>query len=167
MIFNEIKKLLKYLFKKTVEIKDMEPKDAVLGKVVIDIHNKKLKSEFILAPLYDIKQIHAIDRENAIKSTEKRIASLNECKADLLKTKKITREVLAKYLPSISWLKVVKARKNTYIAFEGNGRLVAMQKVFTPGDGILVEVEHYTVRQPKKILRRMNRVRKMNKFSKL
>ncbi len=166
MVVNEIKKVLKYLIKKVVEIKDMETKDVLLGKVVIDIHNKKVKSEFVLVPLYELKQIHAIDRDNAIKSTEERVKTLQQHRIELVNKKKVTREVLAEYMPSISWIKVVKVNRKSYIAFEGNGRLVAMQKVFSPDDEILVEIEQYTVQQPKKILRRMNRVRKLNGFVK-
>lgn len=162
MIFEEIRKMVKYLLGKVVEIKDMEPKDAMLGKVVIDIHKKKKKSEFIIVPLSSIKQLHAIDRENAIQATEKRAKVLRDNKETLLKTKKMTREVLNEYLKSVSWIKVVKENDNSYIAYEGNGRLVAMNKVFSPEDKIMVEVEEYIVNNYPKILRRMNRVRRMN-----
>lgn len=162
MILNEVKKMVKYLLGKVVEIKDMEPKDAMLGKVVIDIHKKKKSSDFVLVPLYSLKQLHAIDRDNAVQATEKRAAVLKENKETLLKTKKMTREVLNEYLKSVSWIKVVKESDESYIAFEGNGRLVAMMKVFSPEDEIMVEVEEYVVSNYAKILRRMNRVRKMN-----
>lgn len=49
-----------------------------------------------------------------------------------------------------------------YLAFEGNGRIAAMQKVFTPSDGIEVEVEQYHFRNTRKIVRRLNRVRRLN-----
>lgn len=161
-VINEIKKMVKYLLGKVVELKDMEPKDAMLGKVVIDIHKKKKKSEFVLVPLYALKQLHAIDRDNAVQATEKRAALLMENKARLLKKKDMTREVLNEYLKSVSWIKVVKENDNSYIAYEGNGRLVAMKKVFSPEDEIMVEVEEYIVSNYPKILRRMNRVQKMN-----
>ena len=74
----------------------------------------------------------------------------------------LTRAVLGEYLPSVSWVKVVRESENSYIAYEGNGRLAAMQRVFEPADEMLVEVEEYRFRNPAKILRRMNRVRKMN-----
>lgn len=162
MIINEIKKMVKYLLGKVVEIKDMEPKDAMLGKVVIDIHKKKRTSEFVLIPLYSLKQLHAIDRDNAVQATEKRAAILRENREILLEKKKMTREILNKYLKSVSWIKVVKEYEDSYISFEGNGRLVAMLKVFKPEDEMMVEVEEYIVSNYPKILRRMNRVRKMN-----
>ncbi len=42
------------------------------------------------------------------------------------------------------------------IADEGNGRLAALQEVFSPADGITVEVEEYYFKNPSKILRRIN-----------
>ncbi len=68
--------------------------------------------------------------------------------------KDLTKEVLAEYLPSVSGIKVVKNSDNYYISYEGNGRLVAMQKVFSPSDSINVEVEEYYFKNPVKILRR-------------
>lgn len=162
MLINEIKKMVKYLLGKVVEIKDMEPKDAMLAKVVIDVHKKKKSSNFVLVPLYSLKQLHAIDRDNALQATEKRVKVLQDNKKKLLKKKDMTREVLNEYLKSVSWIKVVKENDDSYIAYEGNGRLVAMMKVFSPEDNIMVEVEEYIVSNYPKILRRMNRVREMN-----
>ncbi len=74
----------------------------------------------------------------------------------------MTCELLAEYLPSISWMKVVEHQSGRYIAFEGNGRLAAMQEVFSPEDGMRVEVEQYHLRNTPKIVRRLDRVRRMN-----
>ena len=87
---------------------------------------------------------------------------MREVKDKLLEKRKITREVLAEYLPSVSSIKVVQESVNSVIAYEGNGRLTALQSVFTPADEIMVEVEKYYFRNPEKILRRMNRVRRLN-----
>jgi len=65
-------------------------------------------------------------------------------------------------MPSVSWIKVVQDRPGGYLAFEGNGRIAAMQVVFTPSDGIEVEVEQYYFRNTRKIVRRLNRVRRLN-----
>lgn len=162
MIINEIKKMVKYLLGKVVEIKDMEPKDALLAKVVVDIHSKKVSSDFVLVPLHSLKQLHAIDRDNAVAATEKRVKTLSKSRDIIIQKKNITREVLNEFLPSVSWIKVVKESDDSYISYEGNGRLVAMLQVFKPEDEMLVEVEEYVVNDYKKILRRMNRVRKMN-----
>lgn len=164
MVFDEIKKIVKYLVNKVVEIKDMEPKDALLAKTVIDIHKKKVRTKFNIVPLNYLFQIHAIDRENAIKATNKRVDILIENREKLLKEKNITRKILNEYLPSVSWIKVVKEDENSYLSYEGNGRLVAMKKVFSEDDNMFVEVEEYIVSDYKKILRRMNRIRKLNKL---
>ena len=59
-------------------------------------------------------------------------------------------------------MKVVEPEPGAYIAFEGNGRLAAMQEVFSPEDGMRVEVEQYHFRNTPKIVRRLNRVRRLN-----
>lgn len=74
----------------------------------------------------------------------------------------ITREILAEHMPSISWIKVVKENDSSYIAYEGNGRILAMKNAFTSSDTIPVEVEEYHFKNPRKIIRRMNRVRRLN-----
>lgn len=146
------------------ELGELEAKDALLGKTVVDIHLKKTHSEFKIIPLFDLKQIHAIDRDNAIQATERRVEKLQGVKDILIEKKDMTRELLAEYLPSVSWIKVVKQTDNTYIAYEGNGRLVALQQVFSAADKINIEVEEYFFKNPKTILRRMSRVRQLNGF---
>ncbi|AJQ92141.1 hypothetical protein [Gynuella sunshinyii] len=157
-----IRKFIRYLLKKRTEFKDLNKKDALLAKVVLDIHRKRTHSSFVLIPLFSIRQIHVIDRENAIAETQKRIRVLEAAKHELLTDKSLTRERLASYLPSVSGIKVVKQSDDHYIAYEGNGRLVALQSVFSATDQIYVEVEEYHFKNPQKILRRMNRVRRLN-----
>ncbi len=161
-MFKKIIQFIKYLAGKTSELGDLETKDALLAKTVLSIHRKRAHSEILLVPLFSLKQIHAIDRENAIKATEERVKQLQKVKISLLEKKDLTQEVLADYLPSVSGIKVVKDTESSYISYEGNGRLVAMQKVFSPDDGINVEVEEYHFKNPEKILKLMARVRKLN-----
>ncbi|PLX97928.1 MAG: hypothetical protein C0622_12060 [Desulfuromonas sp.] len=161
-MFARFKKFIAYLFGKSAELSDMGANDILLGKVVLDIHRTKAATEFIVVPLYALRQIHPINRENSLQDTARRVAALQEVKERLQAEKNITRAVLAEYLPSVSWIKVVKAADDAYIAFEGNGRLVAMQQVFAPEDGIMVEVENYRFENPRKILRRIERVRRLN-----
>jgi hypothetical protein len=157
--------LIKYLFSKTTELGDLEAKDALLAKTVLDIHFKKTDSTFITVPLFSLNQIHAIDRDNAIQATQERVVTLQRVKNLLLKKKDLTRDVLAEHLPSVSWIKVVRQSDNNYIAYEGNGRLVALQQVFDLKDNINVEVEEYDFKNPKKILNRMEKVRRLNGFT--
>ena len=85
-------------------------------------------------------------------------------KEELIQQKNLTQGILNQYLPSVSGIKVVKESDQSYIAYEGNGRLVALQKVFEPADNLSIEVEEYYFKDYKKILRRINRVRKLNKL---
>ncbi len=157
-----VRNFIKYLFGKKSELTHLSTKDALLAKVILDIHWKRTHSKFVLVPLFLLKPVHAIDRENALLATEKRIGKLREVKDELLAKNRITREVLAEYLPSISAIKVVQESENSIIAYEGNGRLVALQRVFEPTDGLMIEVEQYHFRNPAKIIRRMKRVRCLN-----
>ncbi|MHC4946083.1 MAG: hypothetical protein ACYTG7_23985 [Planctomycetota bacterium] len=163
MVFANIKKFIRYLSGKRAEIQDLDARDLLLGKVILDIHRKRTHSEFILAPLDSIRLIHPINRDTSLEETRKRAAVLAGHRQEVVSKRKITRAFLAEYLPSVSWIKVVKESRRTYIAYEGNSRLLAMQQVFKPGDGIEVEVELYhfmNKKEQKKILRRVNRVRK-------
>lgn len=157
-----ISQMLDYLFGKRSELKDMSAKDAMLAKVVADIHRKRTDKQFITVPLFNLHPVHGLDRENALASLNKRIAALNERKAEILAKQRLDHDTLNEYLPSVSAIKVVCESDTSYIAYEGNGRLGALQDVFTPEDGIELEVEEYVFNNPTKILRRMNRVRKMN-----
>lgn len=85
-------------------------------------------------------------------------------KEELIQQNNLTQGILNQYLPSVSGIKVVKESDQSYIAYEGNGRLVALQKVFEPADNLSIEVEEYYFKDYKKILRRINRVRKLNKL---
>ncbi len=141
---------------------DLEAKDVLLAKTVLDIHRKRTHSAFVFVPLSTIMPIHAIDRKSALVATQGRVETLTEKKGELCKKGKITKDRLAEYLPSISWIKVVRESSDCLIAYEGNGRLAALQIVFCEDDNILIEVEEYYFRNPLKILHRMNRVRRLN-----
>ena len=161
-MFKMLKKLWNYLFSKRKEVKDLEKKDIFLAKFMIDAGTNRRSSEFLMEPLNKIDKIHIIDRENAISKLNERIAVLEENKTEIKEKKNIDREFLGKYLPSISWIKAIKRKNDTYIAFEGNGRLEAFKRIFDKNDNINIEVEVYTFRSYKKMLRRAERVRKYN-----
>ncbi len=118
----------------------------------------------VSVPLFSLGMIHVLDRENAIRATARRVEILDAAKGELLAAGTLNCETLARVLPSISWIKVVEEAPDSYLAFEGNGRIAAMQEVFSPEDGLLVEVEQYMFRDrdSRKILRRLDRVRRMN-----
>jgi transcriptional regulator with PAS, ATPase and Fis domain len=163
-MLQKITTFIKYLLGKSSELKDLEAKDALLAKVVLDIHRKRSHSEFISIPLFDLKQIHAIDRENAVVAANQRVEKLKAAKASLLQHKHLSQAVLAEYLPSVSAIKVVKQSDDAYVAYEGNGRLVALQQVFSPDDLITIEVEEYNFKNSDKILQQIAKVRSLNGF---
>jgi hypothetical protein len=158
----EAKKLLRYLRGKRSELEDLDVKDIVMAKVILDIHRKRTRKEIVDVPLFALWPIHNLDRENAIEATRRRIEALQPHRQELLQQGRLSCEMLARYLPSVSWIKVVQEIPNSYLAFEGNGRIAALQAVFEPEDGLLVEVEQYLFRNPAKIIRRLNRVRRLN-----
>jgi hypothetical protein len=158
----EARKLARYLLGKQSEFEHLDVKDIVMAKAILDIHRTRSHKQVISVPLFALRQIHLLDRENAIQATRRRVEALQSHRQELLGQGTLSCDLLANYLPSVSWIKVVKESPDSYLAFEGNGRIAAMQAVFTPEDGLLVEVVEYVFRSPKKILRRLNRVRRLN-----
>jgi hypothetical protein len=158
----QIRKFINYLLGKTSELSDLNVKDVLLAKVVLDIHRKRTHSSFHLVPLSSLQPIHAIDRETSLQTVRQRTEALLKIKDLICKEKSITREILAEHMPSVSWIKVVKENAYSYIAYEGNGRILAMKNAFATSDNLQVEVEEYYFKNPKKIIRRMNRVRRLN-----
>lgn len=161
-MIKKIKNFIKYLIGKKSEVADLETKDILLGKTIVDIHRKKTHSSLILVPLFDLYPVHAIDRENAIKDTEARVVIVEESKEILLQEKNLTKEILNNYLPSVSGVKVVRSSANSFISYEGNGRLVALQKVFKPSDDMHIEVEEYSFKNSAKILKDLEIIRQLN-----
>jgi len=158
----EMRRFFSYLAGKKSEVQELDLKDVVLAKAILDVHRKRTHKEMTTVPLFSIRQIHELDRENALQTTRQRLKTLRSCKKELLAAGKITCDTLARLMPSVSWIKVVQDRPGGYLAFEGNGRIAAMQKVFTQSDGIEVEIEQYHFRNTRKIVRRLNRVRRLN-----
>ena len=156
------KKIWEYLFSKRKELRDLDKKDIFLAKFMIDVGRNKKSSEFQFISLEKIESIHIIDRENALVKLSERISELEKVVDKVKDKKQIDRNFLKEYLPSISWIKVIKTKKDNYIAFEGNGRLEALKKVFDKSDNLVIEIEVYTFRSYNKMLRRANRVRKYN-----
>jgi hypothetical protein len=153
-----------YLWGKRSELKEMSEADLLLAKVVLDIHRKRSSSTFSLVPLFELRQIHPLNRENSRQATARRVAVLQKHKDDLRTRRLLERDLLQQVLPSVSGIKVVRAPDQTWIAFEGNGRLAALQAVFTPGDAMEIEVEEYHFADSAKIIKRINRVRALHQL---
>ena len=161
-LLGELRKMSRYLAGKTSELEDLDIKDIVMAKAILDIHRKKTRKDVVSVPLFALYPIHTLDRENAIEATRRRIEILEAHRTELVDHGALTCKILARYLPSVSWIKVVQGTPDAYLAFEGNGRIAAMQAVFDPEHDLLVEVERYGFRNPKKIIRRLDRVRRLN-----
>ncbi len=151
-----------YLLGKSDEVQDLDLKDLLMARVILDIHRKRVRKEFVYLPLGHLKPIHKLDRPNAVRVTEARVEALGPHRERLLANGRLTCDDLAEILPSVSWIKTVREDDQSYLAYEGNGRLAALQEVFGPEADLEVEVELYHFRKPKKILRRLNRLRRLN-----
>ena len=155
-----ITKLFRYLFNKRSEIDRLNFNDVLLTKLVLDIHRKRTGSRFEKVKLHSIEPVHPIDRESARAVVLERVKALNVRRDEILRTRLVDRHLLASFLPSISWIKVVRCGDERFVSFEGNGRIEALQRVFDMSDGIDVEAEVYYFKDMTKILRRINRVRR-------
>lgn len=152
-----------YLLGKRGELAQMDHKDAYMAKVVMDIHRKRTGKTLVRVPLAQLEPIHRIDRESALRSARERADALRTHRDALLATKLLDSEALQTIMPSVSQIKVVRDG-DRWLAFEGNGRLYAMREVFDAGDSMQVEVEEYLFDDPRSILRRLKRVRKLNRL---
>lgn len=161
-MIRDLRKLSGYLLGKKEELQDLDLKDVLMAKVILDIHRTRLRKEFVFLPLGHLSPIHTLDRSNAIRATETRIEALEPHREGLLDSGRMARADLAEILPSVSWIKVVREHDRSYLAYEGNGRLAALHSVFGSDSGLEVEVELYHFRNPKKIVRRLNRLRRLN-----
>lgn len=158
-ITETFKKFSSYLWGKKKELADMDEKDVLLAKVVMDIHRKRSHTTFEHVPLFQLCPIHPIDREGSIAALEKRITILGKSRDELVAERILTADILEKYIPSVSAIKAVKTANDSYVTFEGNGRLASMQKVFMPEDEMEVEIELYHFSNVAKMIRRVERVR--------
>lgn len=111
-----LKDFVDYLFGKRSEVKDMSAKDAMLAKVILDIHRKRERTELIRVPLFSLKQIHRLDRDNAMESLNNRIASLQNDRQAIKDIRSSSCEELNRFLPSVSAIKVVQESEDSYIA---------------------------------------------------
>ena len=75
-MIRNLRKLGAYLLGKTDELQDLDLKDVLMAKVILDIHRKRLRKEFVFRPLGHLNPIHALDRPNAIRATAARVEAL-------------------------------------------------------------------------------------------
>jgi hypothetical protein len=160
----DISAFFKYLSRKKSDVSRMDESDALLAKVVLDIHRKRTSTDMVFVPLRTIRPIHPVDRGIAAEDVSKRAETVAAHQDEVLETRRISKEYLAAYIPSVSHIKIVEIGPNDYVSFEGNGRLEALRRVFGQETDVTVEVEQYVFRPSDrtKIARRVNRVRRWN-----
>ena len=130
----------RWLVQKAPEIKELSTNDARLAYLVTRIEREKIKKSVVVAPLFSLQLIHSITRPTALEKVAERALVVAEHKEALLGQGVITREFLGQYVPSLTWIKVIRDG-DSCIAFEGNGRILTFQQVFQLSDNIKVEVE--------------------------
>lgn len=160
--WEKVLSLVSYVFGKRDELTEMGPSDVLMAKVILDIHRKRTHTSFVMAPLYGLHPIHPLDRDGVMETTRQRAEALTNHRAEILDAGGMDGDMLQRLLPSVSAIKAVRLEGDSFLVYEGNGRLGAMKEVFTPEDGIAIEVEEYHFRNPAKIIRRLNRVRRLN-----
>jgi hypothetical protein len=161
-VIRNLRKLGAYLIGKADEIQDLDLKDVLMAKVILDIHRTRLRKEFVFVPLGYLKPIHTLDRPNAMQATEARVRALVPQREEFLRSGRMACADLAGVLPSVSWIKVVRENDSSFLAYEGNGRLAALHEVFGTDADLEIEVELYHFRNSKKIVRRLSRLRRLN-----
>lgn len=148
-ISNEIKRLWEWLYGKRTEVAQMDHRDAYMGKIVLEILQTSTENKFQYIPLYNLKPIHPVDnRENTIKATQERASKVSEYKEKILKTKKVSKELISEILPSATYIRAIPADDEYFYSIEGNGRIAAFLKNFSKDDNISLEVDVY---YPKKL----------------
>ncbi len=154
----------RYLLGKTSDLAHLDRNDALLGKIVVDIHRKKTGTEMVFLPLGSILPIHPIDREEALETMHERAAVVAEHRTAIEAQGDISRDFLYEFLPSVSNIKVVDLGDGTTVSFEGNGRLAALKQALGEDSEIPVEVELYRFapRDQARLRRRIDRVRRGN-----
>ena len=152
----------KYLFSKRSEIQDLDFRDALLAQANARIYRTRTHKTIEIVSLKYLKFIHSLERENAKSVLTQRIKILADNKENILMNNEIKMSVLNKHIPSVSFIKVIEANSMNYLAFEGNGRIAALKEVFGDSTDICVEVERYHFKNKKSIVRKLNRLRKLN-----
>ncbi|GAB3377985.1 hypothetical protein [Lysobacter fragariae] len=151
----------RYLAGKRSELAALDHKDAYMAKVVLDIHRLRSHKQQAMVPLSALQPIHRIDREAARAQTHARARALSARRGELLALGRLDLATLGEIIPSVSQIKVVRDG-DCWLAYEGNGRLYAMHEAFGGDATLLVEVEEYHFPSPRKVIRRLRRVRRLN-----
>ena len=158
----QIKKFFVYLFNKRSEINDLDFRDALLAQANVRIYRTRSHKTFDMIPLNRLQFIHKLQRENALQVLGQRIKIIKEHKDKICIDQKIKMDAINEFLPSVSMIKVIEDNFGNYLAFEGNGRIAALKDVYNDDQSIYVEVEQYHFKNKRKVLKMLNRIRRLN-----
>ena len=150
-----------YLWETIPELRNLGNKDFQLSKLVARIHRTRKEVVIIQVAISQIQPIHKIDRDTALLRLNERIDALKTSRAAWLKQPFISNDLMHEVIPSVSAIKVIEIDNGQYVAFEGNGRLYALKKVF---DQLDIEVDLYVLEKDSKISRRVVRILKLNQL---
>lgn len=101
------------------------------------IQSTTTEVERVLIPLRSLKPIHLIDREEASRKLQERIAVLRQVPVRGPKLV-LTSDLLEQCLPSKNAIRVIQADTGEFVVFDGNGRFMAIKEAF---DNEMTEVE--------------------------
>jgi len=126
--------------KKKDDVKDLKLRDLKQANIIIQIELLVTDKKRKFVEVDKILFLHPINRKSALEKTQKRIEKLK--RNFLGDEKELTKKDLDKIIPSITDMKIV-AYKDNFVIWEGNGRLMAIKKVFKKD--LKVEVVEYVL----------------------
>jgi hypothetical protein len=154
---------LRYLRGKRHELRHLDANDLWTYFTVASLYWHTVRTECRLVPLDTIKLLHPIRtvRSTAIDLLEDRIKVLTAYRRDIIETGRVDRGLQDACMPSVSPINVLAEDTSNYIAFEGNGRLVAIRRVVVGIPGVLVEVVVYYPTNHELCVGRLRHIRTM------
>ncbi len=143
-IFQKIKNFFWYWYQKRNEIKYLKIRDLKQANIITQIGLFTEKREQVFLNLEKINIfLHPIDRKSSLKKLEKRKKILKKQKKEILNIGEISIDKMDKFLPSITPIKVVEIEKDSFLVWEGNGRIKALVDVFKENKNIKIEVLNF------------------------
>ena len=154
---NFIQRLVEYVSGKRSEIKQMDHRDLYAAKVITEIQARKHSETTRVLPIEDILYFHPINRESALEKVREREQVIRQYESELREQGVLTKEWMREHLSSLTYCKVVPYG-DKFVAYEGNGRLMAIRNVIPEGIGI--EVDYIDI--PNSLERKIRKVRQKN-----
>jgi hypothetical protein len=124
----------------------------LLIRLNLSIYRHRLKFERASLPFSAIRPLHNFDNPLELEKTHTRARMLVEHREELTRTGIVSTEVLAKYAPSITPIRVIELGQGVYVSYEGNGRLAALRTALHPDEQLAIEVEVAIVKRPEIVL---------------